>query len=106
MSNKLGLRRHDSLIDFVEEELKERGYQSVYKNTVYSRSSCGEIDLFTIRDGYVLLFEMKVTDNYKSRKKAYEQLDRAVTNCFPFSRVFKFYVSNYKEPRIEWMRRK
>ena len=98
------MRKHDSLIDIVGDELVRRGYQTIYRNTEYSVKSCGEIDLWAKRDGYVLLFEMKSTHSYRNRKKAISQLDRAETNCFPFNRVFKFYVSNYKNPRIEWVK--
>lgn len=106
MKRDISLQRHDSLIDVVEDELRNRGYQSVYRNTEYSNMSCGEIDLFATRGDYVLVFEMKSNNNYKSRKKAFEQLDRAETNCFPFHRVFKFYVSDYKNPVIEWVKNK
>lgn len=96
--------KHDSLIELVAKELDRRGYQSVYKNTEYSARSCGEIDLWTKRDNYILLFEMKCNDTYKARRKAYEQMDRAERNCFPHSRVFKFYVYNHENPTIEWVK--
>ena len=98
------MKRHDSLIDRVEAELINRGYQTIYKNTTYSEHSCGEIDLWAKRDDYILLFEMKTTYSNKTRKKATEQLNRAEKNCFPYNRVFKFYVSNYKNPRVEWIK--
>lgn len=104
INNELGVANYDFLIDLVEVELRSRGFQSIYKNTLYHQGGCGEIDLYTVRDGYVLLFEMKCTDNYRSRKKATEQLDRASVNCFPNNRVFKFYVSNYSNPVIRWLR--
>lgn len=99
------MNRHDSLIDRVEKELKERGYVNTKRNLEYSIKQCGEIDLYAIKDRYVLLFEMKTTDNYKSRKKAIEQLNRATNNCFNDYRVFKFYVSNYKDMKIEWIKK-
>jgi hypothetical protein len=99
-----GLKNHDSLIDLLGDELEMRGYRTVYRNTEYSVKSCGEIDLWAKRDGYVLMFEMKATNSVKNRKKAYEQLKRAKSNCFPNSRVFGFYVSNYKNPVVEWIK--
>jgi len=77
-----GLRNHDSLVTRIELELKNRGYEFIYRNTEYSKQSCGEIDLYTVKDNYVLLFEMKSNHNYKNRKKAKEQLYRAKNNCF------------------------
>jgi Holliday junction resolvase-like predicted endonuclease len=106
MKSKIGLLRHDSLIDLVEKELRSRGFEDVVRNEFYNLGECGEIDLYAVRGKYVLLFEVKARDSYKSRKKAIEQLTRAERNCFPFHRVFKFYVSDYKEPLIEWVRRK
>jgi Holliday junction resolvase-like predicted endonuclease len=106
MKKQNGERRHDSLIDFVEAELKSRGFRDVYRNVNYNKNKCGEIDLYALRDGYVLLFEMKSTNCYKSRKKALDQLNRARLNCFRGSRVFSFYVSDYKNPSIEWIKSK
>lgn len=97
--------KHDSLIDVVESELRSRGYTDIFRNTNYSYKDCGEIDLYAVKNNYVLLFEMKSNDTYKARKKAISQLSRATNNCFNNYRVFKFYVSNYKEPQIEWIRR-
>lgn len=103
MKNKAE-KRHDSLIERIEQELIERNFKSIYKNTTYSEHSCGEIDLWAKRDKYILIFEMKTTYSQKSRKKAIEQLNRAKDNCFPYNRVFKFYVSNYRNPKIEWIK--
>ena len=102
--NSNGQKRHDSLIELVEQELQNRGFQTIYKNTTYSEHSCGEIDLWAKRDDYILLFEMKSTYSQKTRNKALKQLERAEKNCFPYNRVFKFYVSNYKNPRVEWIK--
>ena len=96
--------RHDSLIDIVEKDLKDRGFKNIYKNTEYSNISCGEIDLWAKKDNYILIFEMKSSYSQRTRNKAIEQLNRAERNCFPLNRVFKFYVSNYKCPRIDWIK--
>lgn len=98
MSNYL----HDSLIDRVEAELLRRGYDDIHREYEYDK---GEVDLFAIRDNYVLLFEMKSVDNSKARRKAYEQLNRADRYLFRNKRVFKFYVSNVSNCNIKWYRK-
>ena len=102
MKKDSGLARHDSLVDLVNKHLVFRGYNVIYKNTEYSVKSCGEIDLWAKRDGYVLLFEMKSMHSYRNRKKAISQLDRAETNfclilsmiaihsCFSYCIFFKY----------------
>lgn len=105
MKKDRGLERHNSLVDRIEKHMVYRGYNIIYKNTEYNLASCGEIDLWAKKDDYILMFEMKATHNYKNRKKAISQLERAEKNCFPYNRVFKFYVSNYKNPQIEWIKK-
>lgn len=97
------ITRHNHLIDIVEQELIDRGYNPI-REEEYNKGVCGEIDLYAINGKYILLFEMKTTTNYKTRKKAIEQMNRAERYCFNNKRVFKFYVSNYKNPTIEWIK--
>jgi Holliday junction resolvase-like predicted endonuclease len=99
------MNNHDSLIDYVEAELGKRGITNTFRNIEYSRNCCGEIDLYAVKGDYVLLFEMKTNNSYKSRNKALKQLSRARLNCFPDKRVFSFYVSNYNSPKVEWVKK-
>ena len=98
--NKGSNGKHDNLVDLVEEELLSRGYTDIHKHKVYSRGLCGEIDIYTRKDNYILNFEIKCNDNRKMYKKAKDQLARATRYYHPKnSRVFNFYVyGNCKQP--------
>lgn len=97
--------KHDALVEIIEQELWSRGIKETYKFEEYNKGVCGEIDLYARKDNYVLLFEMKSNDTYKARKKAIQQLDRAEKYCFKNKRVFKFYVTNCSNPKIEWIKK-
>ena len=86
--------KHDTLVELVVEELKVRGYTDIHKFEDYkSKGYSGEIDLYTITDNYILLFEIKCTPRGRHERKAREQLDRATEYFLPKDkRVFKFYV--------------
>lgn len=84
------LQKHNSLVDIIENRLNNKGYDIHKYETYCSRKGCGEIDLYAIKDNYVLLFEIKSSE--KRYTKAIEQLERAEKCCFKNYRVFKFFV--------------
>jgi Holliday junction resolvase-like predicted endonuclease len=95
--------KHDTLVDVIAEELKQRGYEHIHKHVEYkTRRKKGEIDLYTEHKHYVLLFEVKTNYTKKNYCKAKAQLTRAEKYYFNKSqRVFKFYVCNLNEPYIK-----
>lgn len=93
MKQKGSMGKHNSLVDLVEEELKFRGYTEIYKNTTYSNGLDGEIDIYAVKNNYILNFEIKCNHTNKAYKKAKDQLSRATRYYHPRnSRVFNFYV--------------
>jgi len=89
--------KHDGLVRLVEQELKNRGFTDIHKFEEYKRHSiCGEIDIYAIKDDYVLLFEIKSNGAYKNEKKAIKQMNRAEKHYFSQDmRMFKFFVYGY-----------
>ena len=99
------MNKHDQLIDIIADELQQRGYTKIHKNIEYNhRKHKGEIDLYAVKDKYVLLFEMKTNFSTKNFGKAKAQLQRAKKYYFnKDQRVFKFYVCNIEDPYIRWV---
>lgn len=98
---------HDSLVRLVEKELIDRGYDNIHTLEEYhTKRSDGEVDLYTIKDNYILNFEMKCTNCYKTRQKVLQQLNRTETTYFPKKyRVFNFFVYwNKNKPVYEWIK--
>jgi hypothetical protein len=100
-------RRHEDLVDKVEKELMNLGYQEVYKHTTYSsHNKCGEIDVFVRNQDNYLVFEIKGTDSIRHYKKAKKQLVRAERYCFTDERCFLFYVYGNKYGKPVYRRMK
>lgn len=96
--------KHDSLVQLIEEELLNRGYSQIYKNTVYSK---GEIDIYAFKYNYTLVFEAKSNETSKQLSRAKKQLDRVKENLFKDYRTFYFIVSyNKNKPKFHWYRKK
>jgi Holliday junction resolvase-like predicted endonuclease len=97
--------KHDRLVGLVEDILHAKKYDVVGTLTKFKvNGRDGEMDLFAIKDNYALVFEVKCSNNYKTRKKAKEQLSKD-EQLFKAYRVFKFMVY-YKHggPEYLWIR--
>jgi Holliday junction resolvase-like predicted endonuclease len=95
------------LVDLIEEELIKRNYAGIKKYVEYRNGSCGEIDLFVVKDNYVLLFEAKCTKSRKSYSKAVNQMNRAEKYYFRslHKRVFKIMAYMKDESVVyEWIK--
>lgn len=98
---------HNELTEVIAKELKDRGYNPHLYQEYRTNGACGEIDIFAIKDNYVLLFEIKKTDSIRNYNKAQKQTLRAELNCFPHNRVFRFYAYTTEDGyNIEWIRRR
>lgn len=99
-------RKHDSLVDIVKEELYDRNIVKVFDHVLYHNGVYGEIDVYGVKNDYVLLFEIKCNDSRGNRKKAENQLERARKYYFKHDkRVFKFFVYyDHNEPVYNWVR--
>ena len=65
---------HDALVDLVEEELRNRGYDRISKLLAYETRKSkdkinGELDVFALKDDYALVFEIKATNTPKQMNK-------------------------------------
>ena len=101
--------QHDNLVIQVINELEERGHDNIKSLIDYNvEGHCGEIDIYAIKDNYVLLFEIKSHKTNSNYRKAKEQLERAETYCFKNKRVFSFFVYGdiHDEIQYKWIRRK
>ena len=100
---------HDGIVGVVEKELKRRGFNFIRKFEEYSsRGCCGEIDIYAMKDDYILNFEIKCSDCKKSYAKALRQLTRSSSNYFSRKyRVFNFYVCKTDEDDIvyKWIKK-
>lgn len=95
---------HDKLVNIIETELKNRGFNEIHKFIHYKNKKSGEIDIYARKNDYIFLFEIKSNYSIKGYNKAKDQLKRAEKFYFnKKDRVFKFYVCNYNEPYIRWI---
>ena len=84
---------HNKLVLKLEDRLKRSriNYQNIEHNVNYE---LGEIDLFAIHNGYMLLFEMKSHYAPKQHSKAKKQLAREEKYFKRYAnRIFKFEVN-------------
>ena len=108
--------KHDNIVDSLEQRLKNSNthYSQITKEENYTtyRGKAGEVDDYAIFrsqcNKYLLLFEVKTTDNHKNRCKAHQQLlkDRAYySKLYNVDRTFLFYVHSIpktNEYKINW----
>jgi Holliday junction resolvase-like predicted endonuclease len=96
------MSKHSDLVNVVEKELRQRGYDIIHKNIEYNKTKKGEIDIYAVKNNYILLFEIKCNKHIKSYNKAVDQLYRAERYYFnKKQRVFKFFVYDCKKPKYE-----
>jgi hypothetical protein len=120
---------HERVVHMISRELFDRGYEGISMNREYTHAEmgeCGELDVFGLKkyfgDGrkgrkYMVLFEIKQSNNKKNKRKALEQLARGERwlkkRYGKETRVFKFYGFSHKllranlpeRPyRLEWIR--
>jgi len=87
--------KHDQIVADLESRLQDSSIPwetHTYIEHTTPDGRLGEIDLYAIYDGTVLLFEVKSTDRIKNEEKAFYQLTRAQEN-FPGMRCILFYAA-------------
>lgn len=93
--------KHDSLCSVVSNLLQGKGFETIQQQNYSDKGVNGEIDVagFSPDGKYAINVEVKCTDKRKSRKKAYDQLDRSIKHFRRFKgrRIFSFYV-HYNGP--------
>ena len=102
--------RHDKLIDIIiKEHFKNKYHLNDLINTCWeyrlNNGEYGEADLILIDHNgrYAYAIEVKTSDNHRTRKKVYKQLDkdeRYIKENFYIDRIFKFYAY-YKREKYE-----
>jgi len=77
------MNTHDQLLESIVNDLLDGDeYYSIRRNVEYnSRAARGEIDILAFCDYNTLVIEVKSKDSYRSRRKAFKQLKRAVEHC-------------------------
>jgi len=96
---------HDELTDRVEGLLQKKGY-TTFRNVEYRARHSGEIDVYALKDGYILAFEMKSGHGKKCDMHAREQLDRMERYYFSrynYDKLFRFIVHwDGNDPTYSW----
>ena len=113
--------KHSNIVNDLESRLKNSAtyYTQVVKEEQFKtiKGEDGEIDNYAINKPdikkYLLLFEVKTTDTYKNKSKAYQQLEKSrehFKNIYNIDKVFMFYVHGMsgksKEYKINWYKPK
>lgn len=96
--------KHDALVNIVAKELKARNFDvhKFIKFKLYRQD--GEMDLYAIKDNYMIIAEIKCSHNYKTEQKAMYQLHKD-EQLFDKYRIFKFMVY-YKDhgAHYQWIK--
>jgi len=96
---------HDRAIRTLESKLKSK-HHTLFKEFEYKYRGMHEADLLVISNDkkYAYAYEVKTTNHYRGRKKAYKQLNADevfLRKRFKIKNVFKFYVHKAKGKEIK-----
>jgi len=99
------MKEYNTLVNLITERLNDKGYDIYTEEEFPERAAFTDVDVTAYKDKYLLLFEVRTSEDLSTAIKHVTDIKRYYKKIIPKTRIFTF-IAGYKdnEPYLWWYR--